>query len=296
MSSIIGRSGKKTTDILVFIAIIFSLLFTSLTVSSSIINDDQMQINILSYDASIHAKEIQRTASTLVDDVCDDCDDDDDDDPSMNKQPTAVIYDIEPNPAHEYEGIFFEGYGEDSDGTIIGYKWELNAGESLSSEASFISSNVPSGSHLVTFYVEDNDHAWSDPVNTTLVIYENQAPLSPVIAGRAQGKAGEALEYGFITSDPENHDVYYYVEWGDDTVEDWIGPYESNEEASFTHSWQQTGTYTIRAKAKDMYGSESEWGTIQVQMPHSNMLAHTFFYRIFHQICNNYPLISNLLY
>ena len=295
MRSIISSSGKRTTDILVFITIIFSLLFTSLTVSSSFIDNDQMQMNILSYDSSIHAKEIQRTAATLVDDVCDDCDDDDDDDPSLNKQPTAVIYTIEPNPGHEYENIFFEGYGEDSDGTIIGYKWELNEGNTLSSEASFSSSTVPSGSHLVTFYVEDNDHAWSEPVSTTLVINENQAPLSPVIAGKVQGKAGETFEYKVITSDPEGHDVYYFVEWGDTTVEDWDGPYASNEEASFIHSWQQTGSYTIRAKAKDQHGSESEWGTLQIQMPRSPLLMRTFIYQLLNHIFRDYPLINTLI-
>jgi len=65
----------------------------------------------------------------------------------------------------------------------------------------------------------------------------NQAPNTPDITGQTNGNAGTEYEYTFVTTDPDGDDVYYYVDWGDDTFEEWIGPYASGEEAKVKHTW-----------------------------------------------------------
>jgi len=69
----------------------------------------------------------------------------------------------------------------------------------------------------------------------------------------------------------QNYDIYYWIEWGDNTVEQdgWIGPYESGEEVILNHEWDESGTYTIRAKAKNILDEESDWGELRVSMPRS---------------------------
>ena len=37
--------------------------------------------------------------------------------------------------------------------------------------------------------------------------------------------------------------------------------------AEITHQWDTKGIYTIKAKAKDIYDMESDWGTLNVIMP-----------------------------
>jgi len=84
----------------------------------------------------------------------------------------------------------------------------------------------------------------------------------------------------------------YYIKWDDGYVELWAGPYESGEEAKFSHVWQKEGTYTIQAKVRDEYGEESDWEYLEVTMPRNKMLYSNLFLRLINQIK---ILISELL-
>ena len=87
----------------------------------------------------------------------------------------------------------------------------------------------------------------------------NDPPDPPTITGPAIGGVGIEYEYTFVTTDPDDDKVYYYIEWGDGDVEEWIGLYDSDEEVILGHTWSETGEYTIRAKAKDLYDIEGDW-------------------------------------
>jgi len=95
----------------------------------------------------------------------------------------------------------------------------------------------------------------------------NRPPESPTITGETQGHYGESYDYTFVSNDPENQDIRYYIDWGDGSYEDWIGPYSSGQEITVSHTWDEENTYTIRAKAKDTLDVESQWGTLEVTMP-----------------------------
>ena len=81
----------------------------------------------------------------------------------------------------------------------------------------------------------------------------------PIIDGPKIGKPNIEYDYTFTTNDPEDDDLYYYIDWGDGTIEKRIGPYESGEEVTCNHIWYEIGNFTISAKAKDTYKGESEW-------------------------------------
>lgn len=98
-------------------------------------------------------------------------------------------------------------------------------------------------------------------------ITENDAPDTPSVTGNATGKAGKNEIYTIQASDPEKNTVYYLIDWGDGSAQDWIGPYPSNEKIDVNHTWSEQGTYTIQVKAKDLYDQESDWGTLEVSMP-----------------------------
>ena len=95
----------------------------------------------------------------------------------------------------------------------------------------------------------------------------NDGPEIPTIDGPTSGSAGSIYKYTFETSDPDFDTISYYIDWGDDTVEEWIGPYDSGEQVFVNHQWDDEGTYTIKAKAKDVYGAESDWGILEIEMP-----------------------------
>jgi hypothetical protein len=100
-----------------------------------------------------------------------------------------------------------------------------------------------------------NDYAFGYELSTT-----NAPPLPPAApTGPDTGVIG--IEYSFqaLTTDPESDQVYYMFDWGDGTMSDWIGPFASGAPGSTTHTWDDAGTYEVKAKAKDVGGGESGW-------------------------------------
>ncbi len=59
--------------------------------------------------------------------------------------------------------------------------------------------------------------------------------------------------------DPNNLELSYLFDWDDGSNSGWIGPYESGEEVSSEHSWENEGDYLVRVKAKNNEGFESQW-------------------------------------
>jgi hypothetical protein len=84
-------------------------------------------------------------------------------------------------------------------------------------------------------------------------------PYPPSINGPTDGRSWEEYEFTFNTTDPENDEVYYYVDWGDDTNSGWMGPYQSGEEVIIINKWTSAGQYEIKARARDTNYVASDW-------------------------------------
>jgi serine protease AprX len=85
------------------------------------------------------------------------------------------------------------------------------------------------------------------------------APFPPHINGSAEGDVGRSLDFTFQTTDPANSNVYYWVDWGDGSHEEWFGPCASGVTVTIPHTWSNQGNYSITAKAKNTLGAESDW-------------------------------------
>jgi len=95
----------------------------------------------------------------------------------------------------------------------------------------------------------------------------SRPPNPPIITGETHGNKGQSYPYTFQSSDPDNDDVFYFIEWGDNSSSGWIGPSISGERINISHTWDKRGIYFIKAKAKDSNGMESDWETLTVTMP-----------------------------
>jgi outer membrane protein assembly factor BamB len=92
-------------------------------------------------------------------------------------------------------------------------------------------------------------------------IESNEPPEPPIITGDSFGFEGRAVDHWFRAYDPDNNPVRLYVDWGDYTYTNWTREYASGERVVMEHTWQAPGNYTITAKAMDVLGEESDWGS-----------------------------------
>jgi PKD repeat protein len=209
-----------------------------------------------------------------------------------NVPPTSYIDSITPNPANIGEEVSFEGHGEDTDGTIEIYYWESSINGPLSTASSFSITALTPGSHFIYFRVQDDDGTWSSFATETLIVNDNNPPNTPTITGTVSGEAGEEYDYTFNSVDPDGDNVQFYIEWGDGN--EWTEFLGSGEDITISHTWNAEDDYTIRAKAKDINGAESDWATLEVSMP-KNKAINTPFIRFLEQHSHLFPILRQLL-
>ncbi len=123
----------------------------------------------------------------------------------------------------------------------------------------------------------------------------NMPPNMPVITGDVKGKPGEEYHYTVMTTDVDADDVYYYVNWSDNTTNQLVGPYHSGEEITLNHTWVEKGTYVVKVKARDIYGSESDYATLEIKMPKiSTSIVYQFLVRIFEHFFKYFLLFTKI--
>ena len=127
----------------------------------------------------------------------------------------------------------------------------------------------------------NSEYGWGDfssLQDIEVEIFYNDPPTIPIITGTINGSIGQNYDYTVKTSDPDDDQVYYFIDWGDGETVDWDGPYDSNEEIVFSHSWNEKGTYLIKVKAKDVWDQESQFRTLSVTMPRSKTVIHNYIF------------------
>jgi hypothetical protein len=117
----------------------------------------------------------------------------------------------------------------------------------------------------------------------------NSPPEPPTISGETNGKTREKYWYIISSVDPDNNPVQLYIDWGDGS-EGWQAERASGETYYYAHEWKQKGNYTIRCKAKDVLGEESDWATLDVTMPKSHNPVWWL-----NNLLDRFPLIQRLL-
>jgi formylglycine-generating enzyme required for sulfatase activity len=139
---------------------------------------------------------------------------------------------------------------------------------------------------------DDPNHAWYH-IGFRIVLYSgNQAPNKPSTPnGSTSGKVGIEYTYTSSTTEPDGEQIYYWFDWDDGTNSGWIGPLNSGEETSASHTWTKRGSYEIKVKAKDINGSQSKWSDpLPITMPKAKHLIFmewlSYIFPTFHQLLN----------
>ena len=181
----------------------------------------------------------------------------------------------------------------------VSYGWDWNGNDIVDEwttmHASGIMVNVfhawdSAGVYSVKVKSKDEHDAisdWSDPLVVT--IYDNNPPETPSIDGPASGRTGKMYEYTFLAADYNENDISYFIDWGDDTSTGWTEFIPSKTAVNAKHTWAEQNTFTIKAKAKDIYGAESDWGILEVNMPRSRATKRPVL-----NLLQNHPMLFKL--
>jgi outer membrane protein assembly factor BamB len=102
---------------------------------------------------------------------------------------------------------------------------------------------IGSGDHKVYCFKDPNT-----PPNT---------PTAPT--GPSEGQKGVEYSFSAVTTDPDGDQLLYLFDWGDGTNSTWVGPYNSSVPGTAPHAWASAGNFSLKAKAKDVNGAESDW-------------------------------------
>ncbi|KYK34652.1 MAG: hypothetical protein AYK22_05025 [Thermoplasmatales archaeon SG8-52-3] len=209
-----------------------------------------------------------------------------------------------PTDGIEGEELTYSASTTDPDGDQIYYKFDwgddtysnwlgpINSGETIDASKIWYKQGI----YEIRVKAKDINNrfsGWSEPLE--VIINENLEPNEVKINGPRIGRTGKSLTFSFTASDPENHDVFYYVMWGDGTNSDWTGPYTSGEEIKIDHTYIEGGQTIIFAKAKDQYEQEGEQAEFGLFIIKERAIANNLLFRIIERLCEQYPLLDFLL-
>jgi outer membrane protein assembly factor BamB len=189
------------------------------------------------------------------------------------------------SPTIDSNGIIYCGsnngylYALNPDGTL---RWKYNTGTEIMPCSPVINEDG-------TIYIAN----WG-PYFQAVRVIGNSKPSIPTINGILIGKIKQSYEYKIYSTDPENENISYYVDWGDGTNSGWTRPYPSGQEQILNHTWNKKGTYMIKAKARDIHDQESDWGILSVRMPYEPP-QFPFLHWLLERFPNAFPLLRYLM-
>jgi C1A family cysteine protease len=210
---------------------------------------------------------------------------------SVNWPPEAIAG--EPFGTQVGENLLFNADSSfDPENNIVSYTWDFGDGSTAQGKQ-VTHSYSHLGIYPVTLTVTDDDNQSDTDLTTAWVQESNTPPHEPFIYGKSNANKLKRQTYNFTAIDLEGNDLYYYIDWGDGSFEDWIGPFKSGETISIKHRWEESGYFKISAKAKDVFNDESSWSNIEVRLSKNNY--HQSFSIIFNLIRENFPRIFTIL-
>ena len=94
-------------------------------------------------------------------------------------------------------------------------------------------------------------------------------------------------KYEVYALDIDEDKVSYFFNWGDNTNSGWTEFVDSGVEVTASHNWNK-GEYMLEVKARDIYGTESDWSNpLSVSMPRNKQSTDI----LFQQFLENSPCV-----
>jgi len=177
-------------------------------------------------------------------------------------------------------GNTIKGFGNNNTGIYL----RENSSENIIYRNNFInnSPHVLNGLHNLFFY-ENEGNYWDDYIGDDndgdgigdvpyefedgvadeyplMNIWQNTEPKNlSLFAMEEKGEIARQCNFSILADDVNNDQLYYMMDWGNNRISTWLGPYNANEVIKLSCIWWDGGVYAIKAKTMDAYGSISNW-------------------------------------
>jgi hypothetical protein len=136
--------------------------------------------------------------------------------------------------------------------------------------------------------------SWAHTFTCELI---NDPPNKPVINGNNEGIPFQEYEFTISSTDPDDDNLTYYIDWHDDTTSEWIGPFISGETIIVNHSWEEQKTYTIMVRARDIFNEKSDWSYFDITIPKNKRYSSYFIYnKLIEQFFPRFSILLKNIY
>jgi YVTN family beta-propeller protein len=178
-----------------------------------------------------------------------------------------------PNVAYQFRAL-----ATDADGDSIQYQFSWGDGspaewsQSVPSDSPVTRAHAWSGdgNYAVRVKARDTKQAESHTPATLQVEVSasaNSAPSKPTLTGKSTIRPGDSLSVTAVSTDPDEDLVSYMFTWGDTGQVSWTPFYASGTPVTRTWVYADSGLQSVRVRAKDDKGGESEWSdTLRIQV------------------------------
>ncbi len=123
----------------------------------------------------------------------------------------------------------------------------------------------------------------------------DQPPNMPKIYGAMQGLPDIFYEFGFVSIDPESDNLKYDIDWGDGYIETDLGPSPSGKIFPRSHKWNETGSFLVKARAKDEFEYYSDWSEYKISVPKNKVFNFNLLELLFERFPLAFHIFKNLL-
>jgi parallel beta-helix repeat protein len=115
-------------------------------------------------------------------------------------------------------------------------------------------------------------------------------PRAPIINGPSGGKPGVEICFTFNSTDPDDDEVKYIINWGDGTIVE-TGYNPSGIPVEVFHTWNKKETFVILATAVDIYGYMGDWSMFEVKIIRDKTITNSLLLRFLEK----YPLLNQFI-
>jgi hypothetical protein len=120
---------------------------------------------------------------------------------------------------------------------------------------------------------------FGDP--SLMIAGDSNPPVRPTIDGPNSGNVGQKYCWTFQSSDPDNDDIKYIIQWGDGYINE-TDCFPSGESITLCHTYKIDGNFIIKVKAIECTedGFESDWESFEVNIPRGKFFPKRYFHLI----------------